>query len=515
MALSVDFKGLDSDHDDSRDHHNILEGSTHEGEEELNMSHEERQMLLHGIDHSSNSSSSNAIYSSYSSSSSRLMPKHFSPARYWKNLIVLSLACMFMFSAYSALANLQSSLHYSEGLGVASLCAIYIGVIISSLFAPLVIWVLKVKWTLVVCSVFYAVFSASNIYPAVYTLIPAAALLGLAASPFWTAIGTYLTTSAIQLADVQDGIPEPIINRFNGIFFCFFQSAQVWGNLISSLVLQNTSSSDTMSQCGRYSCGTGITFNITDSVEMAGEETLILVIIYIILGLVATFIYIFLVDSIPKVNYRGTKTWKTHLSDHLVSTFHLMKTPYLFLLIPLMIYNGAEQAFISADFTKSFVSCTKGAGEVGYVMIGFGVADALSSAIFGQLEKYSGRIVIFLFGGVVHLALLTGFELWNPEHSATWQLVLFAVGWGIGDAVWQTQISSLVGVIFPESQEPAFANFRLWQAVGFAVTYALTIPSAICISHKIYGLMAFLTFSIICYIIEEYLISRPAPPWTD
>lgn len=90
---------------------------------------------------------------------------------------------------------------------------------------------------------------------------------------------------------------------------------------------------------------------------------------------------------------------------------------------------------------QSFVSCTRGAGEVGYVMIGFGVADALSSVIFGQLEKYTGRIVIFLFGGVVHMALLIGFEVWNPEYSATWQLVMFAVGWGIGDAVLQTQIS--------------------------------------------------------------------------
>lgn len=349
MALSVDFKGLDSDLDHSVDKTEGFDRKPSKGEAELNMTQEERQALLYAS--GSQTSSNNGNYSSYSSGSSRLGPKHFSPARYWKNLIVIGLAFMLTFSAYSALANLQSSLNYSAGLGVASLCAIYIGVIISSLLSPLVIWVLKVKWTMVVCSVFYAIFSASNIYPAVYTLIPAAALLGLAASPFWTAVGTYLTTSAIQLADVQDGIPEPIINRFNGVFFCFFQSAQVWGNLVSSLLLHNESSSDTMTNCGRFSCGTGINFNVTGDVQMAEDQTLILIVIYIILGLVSTLIFIFFLDSLPKVSHRESKTWKMHLSDHLVSTFQLMKTPYLFLMIPLMIYNGAEQAFISADFT--------------------------------------------------------------------------------------------------------------------------------------------------------------------
>lgn len=31
---------------------------------------------------------------------------------------------------------------------------------------------------------------------------------------------------------------EPIINRFFGIFFMLFQSAQIWGNLISAYVLK-------------------------------------------------------------------------------------------------------------------------------------------------------------------------------------------------------------------------------------------------------------------------------------
>ncbi|XP_072163516.1 protein unc-93 homolog A-like [Diadema setosum] len=451
-----------------------------------------------------------------SSSSSRLGPQLFGPLRYWKNLFVISVAFMLTFSAYSALANLQSSLNYGSGLGVSSLCAIYIGVIVSSFLSPLILWLLKVKWTLVVCCFFYALYSAANFYPVAYTLIPAAGLLGLAASPFWAAVGTYITTSAIQLADVTDAVPETIINRFNGIFFCFFQSAQVWGNLISSLVLDDTSTSVTMDHCGRDSCGSNINFTIpAGGGEVADKQVSVLLSIYIGIGLLAVAILTFLVDKLPRMKLRDTKSLGGHVCDHLTSTFQIMKSPYLFLLIPLMTYSGVEQAFISADFTKSFVSCTKGPGMVGYAMIGFGVADALASVIFGQLEKYTGRIAIFMFGGILHLALMIVFQVWNPHTSAMWQLILLSVGWGIGDAVWQTQIQSIVGVLFPDAQEPAFANYRLWQAVGFAITYALTIPHAVCVSHKLYGMMAFLTFSLCCYIFEEYAISRPSPPWTD
>ena len=71
-------------------------------------------------------------------------------------------------------------------------------------------------------------------------------------------------------------------------------------------------------------------------------------------------------------------------------------------------------------------------------------------------------------------------------------------------------LPALLGVLFPDSQEAAFANFQLWQAVGFAASFALSIPLPVCLYHKLYGFMGFLAFSLICYIADEYLISRSA-----
>lgn len=52
-----------------------------------------------------------------------------------------------------------------------------------------------------------------------------------------------------------------------------------------------------------------------------------------------------------------------------------------------------EQAFIGADFTQAYVSCALGIHQIGYVMICFGVVNAICSIIFGSIMKYIGRLV--------------------------------------------------------------------------------------------------------------------------
>ena len=57
-----------------------------------------------------------------------------------------------------------------------------------------------------------------------------------------------------------------------------------------------------------------------------------------------------------------------------------------------------EQAFIGADFTQAYVSCALGIHQIGYVMICFGVVNAICSIVFGSIMKYIGRIPIIILG---------------------------------------------------------------------------------------------------------------------
>lgn len=118
-----------------------------------------------------------------------------------------------------------------------------------------------------------------------------------------------------------------------------------------------------------------------------------------------------------------------------------MKKPYQQLLIPITVWIGMEQAFIGAEFTQAYVSCALGIPSVGYVMVCFGVVNAICSVFFGSVMKYIGRLPIMILGAVVHFALIAWFLIWKPHPSSPTIFFIVSGLWGVGDAVWQTQVN--------------------------------------------------------------------------
>jgi hypothetical protein len=59
--------------------------------------------------------------------------------RIMRNIIVISIAFMVHFTAFCGTSNLQSSLNAVEGLGTASLMAIYVSMMISTIFLPVIV----------------------------------------------------------------------------------------------------------------------------------------------------------------------------------------------------------------------------------------------------------------------------------------------------------------------------------------------------------------------------------------
>jgi len=57
----------------------------------------------------------------------------------------------------------------------------------------------------------------------------------VSAGPLWSAQSTYLTTLAVGDGDTTSAAAT--IARFNGVFGGLMQTNQIWGNLVSSLVL--------------------------------------------------------------------------------------------------------------------------------------------------------------------------------------------------------------------------------------------------------------------------------------
>lgn len=67
-------------------------------------------------------------------------------------------------------------------------------------------------------------------------------------------------------------------------------------------------------------------------------------------------------------------------------------------------------------------------------------------------------------------------------------------------------ILAFYGVLFPTDQEAAFSNYRLWESIGFVVSFAYA--NFICTDVKIYILIGVLSIGIILYAIIELIRKR-------
>ncbi|CAH1179496.1 unnamed protein product [Phaedon cochleariae] len=434
--------------------------------------------------------------------------------RILKNVSAISCAFMIQFTAFQGTANLQSSINATDGLGTVSLSAVYAALVVSCIFVPtFLIKKLTVKWTLCFSLLAYAPYIGAQFYPRFYTLVPAGILVGIGAAPMWASKATYLTQVAGVYAKLTDQAVDGIIVRFFGFFFLAWQTAELWGNLISSLVLTNPHGSgghdnETVADygvCGANFCVS--TINSNGNLDRpADKEIYEISIIYLGCIVAAVILIALVVDPLSRYGEKqgsGRRNSQVELTpiQLLSATAYQLKKPYQQLLIPITVWIGMEQAFIGADFTQAYVSCALGIPQVGYVMICFGCVNAVCSLLFGSIMKYIGRAPIMGLGVLVHAGLQTWMLLWRPHPNTPFKFFVAAGLWGVGDAVWQTQVNGLYGTLFRRNKEAAFSNYRLWESVGFVIAYAYS--THLCARMKLYVQLSMLLAGFLLYVAVE------------
>ncbi|XP_061284541.1 protein unc-93 homolog A isoform X4 [Bos javanicus] len=290
-------------------------------------------------------------------------------------------------------------------------------------------------------------------------------------------------------------------------------SSGVWGNLISSLVFgqmptQGTIPEEQLQACGASDCLMATVS--TNSTKRPSQDLIYTLLgIYTGCGFLAVLLMAVFLEPVRDARPEGEGEkqappfWST-----LLSTFKLLRDKRLRLLILLPMLSGFEQAFLSGDYTRSYTTCALGIQFVGYVMICFGAADALCSVLFGRLARHTGRTVLFALGAVTQLACIVALLLWKPHPSQLPVFFVFPSLWGMADAVWQTQNNALFGVLFEKNKEAAFANYRLWEALGFVIAFGYS--TFLCVSVKLYVLLGVLSAAMAAYGAVEYTESRKA-----
>ncbi|KAM4694249.1 protein unc-93 homolog A-like [Discoglossus pictus] len=424
-----------------------------------------------------------------------------------KNLLVLSFGILFLYTAYAGLMTLQSSLNHDEGLGVAALSVMYGSLTISSMFLPAILMKkLGCKWTIVASMGCYISFTLGNFYPSWPTLIITSILLGIGGGPLWAAKSAYITGIGSKYAEMAGKAAKDVVNHYFGIFFFICQTCRIWGNLISSLIFHlSPDAGESLDALNHSICGAEFCPTHSLTAENVTGPSPSNTVLYTLLGsytgcgiIAVLFISIFL----DKIKTEDSDEKQSSCSM-LFETFKQLKDKRQCLLIPLTFFSGLEQGFITGDFTRDYVTCAIGIRMVGFVIICFGVTNAICAVVFGKLSQYTGRFSLFILGALVHIACIIALLFWRPHGDQIAVFFVIAAVWGISDAVWQTQINALYGVLFEKNKEAAFANFCLWESIGFVIAFGYS--TVLCVSVKLYILLCVLFIGIIFYTVVEYL----------
>jgi len=396
----------------------------------------------------------------------------------FRELLKLSIAYFFVFTGFSGVQNLASSLDLGEVSGSVSIAIIYIVFTVTCLIAPIFIKLVGAKTTIVLQFTIITLFVASNMYPKLYTSYPAAGLLGFGAAPSWVSQGEYVSTLAERHNDVYR---EDVFGMFNGIFCAIFQLTQVSGNLISYIVLDKDKNSPTEAP-------TSLPLWDSPSKSVVDTKTKYLLFLSFIiscgLGILITQFTLEALkvkNTAQKMGY--TQIEKESIDAHeeqssclvLTSTLRLMAKPHLFMLIPIMVANGLEQGFAYSTLTANVIKTNLGEANIGLGMICFGVLNTLSSLIFGKIsdQKKIGINTCLCIAFIVQIGC--GVWLWfkfEDLKKNSWVEVLIVSGvWGVGDGICTTLLSARLGAWFPKDKDAAFSNWKMYQSLGISIIF--------------------------------------------
>ena len=160
-----------------------------------------------------------------------------------KNLLILSLAFVGVFTAYNGVTNLQSSLNVEEDVGLNSLALFAGGGMFASLFLSTpIMFIFGYKWSIVAGQIALLAFVAGNIYPHPPLLYPSkckimcliysktncclvSAIGGIFLATMWASQSSYITVLGADENKKDDD--ETKVNRYFGIFFSIYQTGTV------------------------------------------------------------------------------------------------------------------------------------------------------------------------------------------------------------------------------------------------------------------------------------------------
>ncbi|XP_078274614.1 UNC93-like protein MFSD11 [Rhinoraja longicauda] len=395
------------------------------------------------------------------------------------NIYLLGVGFMLIFTAFTTCGNIEQTVIRSltntsfSGSGYDSLAIIYGVFSASNLIAPSVVAVVGPKLSMILSGVVYSGYVISFSKPMTWSLYLTSTLIGFAAAVLWTAQGTFLIMNS----------DSATINRNTGTFWALLQCSMLFGNLYVYLQWREVM---TISDNDRRTL-----FIVLSVISLAGTAILV------------TLKNTKHVDNsrqifgplLPSQTLFKEKAAST--LDQIITEFRsmlrLIRTKNMMLLSVTIVYSGLMLTFYSGVYgtcigaTREFRMVAKGLIGLSGVFIGIG--EILGGGIFGLLffNNQFRRTSAILLGVIAHLLAFYLVFLMIPgdapiasadsSHYKPYLSPSPAVALvssfllGLGDSCFNTQLYSIIGILYPDESGPAFGSFKFIQSVSAAVAF--------------------------------------------
>ncbi|XP_047113938.1 UNC93-like protein [Schistocerca piceifrons] len=425
-------------------------------------------------------------------------------------VLCLSAAFMLHFTAHDGAVTLQSTVNGAADLGTRALVVQCVVLVVSCALLPsLVIRYLGYKWTVAGCMLLYVPFVALQLWPRYETLLPAAAVMGLASGPLWTAKSAYLSASARRWAQLAARPAHDAQLRFFAVFYAFYNFALVSGNVLSFLIL-TAGGTETVpgALCGADFCPSDR--GAAANPNFRPPSTRQLTTLYGVLVACIACAVLFVAGGLHQLHsdQEDEEYGDMRATLRLVSAAaNLHRDPVQLLLVPITIFTGLTQAFFNADFTEAFVSCSWGIAHIGGVVACYGASNCAASVALGWRGRSAGHAALVSAYGGCYCLLLAALFVWAPDASKAAPFFLLAAFWGIADCGILV-VNSVCGILFRGREKAAYSNVRLWETVGFLYGYACS--PLLCMRVKLVVMAALLAAAVCGYWAAEYLAGRRA-----
>ncbi|CAK9815980.1 UNC93-like protein MFSD11 [Anthophora plagiata] len=402
--------------------------------------------------------------------------------RSFLNVMILSLGFMLVFTAFQTMGNIEKTVLQSikkenphfTGEAYTSLAIIYAVFATCNWIAPSYISMTGPRvaiFTGACCYVFYIV---SFLWPQDALLYGASCIVGLGAALIWTGHGQYLTENS----------DSETMSRNAGIFWAIFQTSMFAGNLFVYFIFTDSEIHASTRQ---------IVFSSLTGLAVIGTcllGTLRRISRSIILGEAEGVSSADKELRIPEPPREKPLLAAWHA---LTDAFALFVMPKMLLLSLTFIYTGLVLTFYSGVYSSS-IGFTKAIGDsrkslVGLSGIFIGIGEVIGGALFGifssKVSRVCGVWAVVIIGFFMHLFAFVTIFINLPKDSPFENTdsigyinpssVLAMVGsltLGFGDACFNTQVYSLLGLLFVQKSASAFALFKFCQSVAAAISFS-------------------------------------------